>query len=146
MDLREAIGSSDQLFRRKEAGAYGISESLINSLSQLPGIKVIARNSAFKYKGTDVDLKEVAKALSVDAILTGRVTQRGENLAISVELVNANDKTQIWGEQYTRKPTDLLQLQAEISREIADSLRLRLNADQQRQLAGRSIVNPAAYE
>ena len=64
----------------------GISESLINSLSQLPGIKVIARNSAFKYKGTDVDLKEVAKALGVDAILTGRVTQRGENLAISVEL------------------------------------------------------------
>ena len=124
----------------------GISESLINSLSQLPGIKVIARNSAFKYKGTDVDLKEVAKALGVDAILTGRVTQRGDNLAISVELVNAVDKTQIWGEQYTRKPTDLLQVQAEISREIADSLRLRLNADQQRQLAGRSIVKPAAYE
>src|ERR1043165_6190546 len=124
----------------------GISESLINSLSQLPGIKVIARNSAFKYKGTDVDLKEVAKALGVDAILTGRVTQRGENLAISVELVNASDKTQIWGEQYTRKPIDLLQVQAEISREIADSLRLRLNADQQRQLARRSIVKPAAYE
>ena len=124
----------------------GISESLINSLSQLPGIKVIARNSAFKYKGTDLDLKEVAKALGVDAILTGRVTQRGENLAISVELVNAGDKTQIWGEQYTRKPTDLLQVQAEISREIADSLRLRLNADQQRQLARRSIVKPAAYE
>ena len=124
----------------------GIAESLINSLSQLPGIKVIARNSAFKYKGADVDLKEVAKALAVDAILTGRVTQRGENLAISVELVNASDKTQIWGEQYTRKPTDLLQVQAEISREIADSLRLRLNADQQRQLAGRSIVKPAAYE
>ncbi len=124
----------------------GISESLINSLSQLPGIKVIARNSAFKYKGTDLDLKEVAKALGVDAILTGRVTQRGENLAISVELVNAGDKTQIWGEQYTRKPTDLLQVQAEISREIADSLRLRLNADQQRQLAKRSIVKPAAYE
>ena len=74
----------------------GISESLINSLSQLPGIKVIARNSAFKYKGTDVDLKEVAKALGVEAILTGRVIQRGENLAISVELVNASDKTQIY--------------------------------------------------
>jgi TolB-like protein/Flp pilus assembly protein TadD len=124
----------------------GISESLINSLSQLPGVKVIARSSAFKYKDTEVDLKEVAKALGVDAILTGRVTQRGENLSISVELVNASDKTQMWGEQYNRKPTDLLQVQAEISREIADRLRLRLSADQQRQLAKRSIVNPVAYE
>jgi eukaryotic-like serine/threonine-protein kinase len=124
----------------------GISESLINSLSQLPGVKVIARSSAFKYKGTEVDLKEVAKALGVDAIVTGRVTQRGENLLISVELVNARDKTQMWGEQYNRKPTDLLQVQAEISREIADSLRLRLSADQQRQLAQRSIVKPLAYE
>nr|ART37369.1 E55 [uncultured bacterium] len=124
----------------------GISESLINSLSQLPGVKVIARSSAFKYKGTEVDLKEVAKALGVDAILIGRVTQHGETLSISVELVNATDKTQMWGEQYNRKPTDLLQVQAEISREIADSLRLRLNADQQRQLAKRSIVKPGAYE
>jgi hypothetical protein len=64
---------------------------------------LIARNSAFNYKGTDVDLKEVAKALGVDAILTGRVTQRGENLAKSVELVNGSDKTQICGEQYTRR-------------------------------------------
>jgi serine/threonine protein kinase/Tfp pilus assembly protein PilF len=124
----------------------GISESLINSLSQLPGVKVIARSSAFKYKGTEVDLKEVAQALGVDAILTGRVTQRGDNLSISVELVNASDKTQMWGHQYNRKPTDLLQVQAEISREIAESLRLRLSADQQRQLAGRSIVEPVAYE
>jgi len=80
----------------------GISESLINSLSQLRGIKVIARNSAFKYKGADVDLKEVAKALGVDAIPTGRLIQRGENLAISVELVNASDKTQIWSQLRAR--------------------------------------------
>jgi TolB-like protein/Tfp pilus assembly protein PilF len=124
----------------------GISESLINSLSQLPGVKVIARSSAFKYKDTEVDLKDVAKALGVEAILTGRVTQRGDNLLISVELVNASDKTQMWGEQYNRKPTDLLQVQAEISREIADRLRLRLSEVQQRQLARPTSVNPLAYE
>ncbi len=100
----------------------GISESLINSLSQLPDVKVIARSSAFTYKGKEIDLKEAAKALGVEAILTGRVTQRGENLSISVELVNASDKTQIWGEQYDRKMSDLLAIQRDITREIVEKL------------------------
>ncbi len=105
----------------------GISESLINSLSQLPGIKVIARSSAFAYKGKQTDLKEVANALGVEAILTGRVTQRGENLSISVELVDARDKTQMWGEQYDRKMSDLLAIQREIAREIGEQLKLKVS-------------------
>ena len=105
----------------------GISESLINSLSQWPGVKVIARSSAFKYKGTEVDLKEVANALGVEAILTGRVTQRGENLSISVELVNASDKTQMWGEQYDRNMSDLLAIQREIASEIVEKLKLKVS-------------------
>ena len=124
----------------------GISESLINSLSQLPGVKVIARSSAFAYKGKEADINEVAKALGVEAILIGRVTKRGENLSINVELVNARDKTQMWGEQYDRKATDLLAAHSEVSREIADKLRLRLSAGEPRQLAKTSIVNPVAYE
>jgi TolB-like protein/DNA-binding winged helix-turn-helix (wHTH) protein/Flp pilus assembly protein TadD len=108
----------------------GISESLINSLSQLPGVKVIARSSAFKYKGTEVDLKEVAKALDVEAILTGRVTQRGDNLSISVELVNASDKTQMWGEQYDRKMSDLLAIQREIAHEIVEKLKLKVSGEE----------------
>jgi TolB-like protein/DNA-binding winged helix-turn-helix (wHTH) protein/Flp pilus assembly protein TadD len=106
----------------------GISESLINSLSQLPGVKVIARSSAFAYKGKESDLKEVANALGVEAILTGRVTQRGENLSISVELVDARDKTQVWGEQYDRKMSDLLAIQREIALEIVDKLKLKVSA------------------
>ena len=105
----------------------GISESLINSLSQLPDFKVIARSSAFKYKGTEVDLKEVAKALGVEAILTGRVIQRGDNLSISVELVNASDNRQIWGEQYDRKVSDLLAIQREIAGEIVENLKLKVS-------------------
>ncbi|MDQ6651300.1 MAG: protein kinase, partial [Acidobacteriota bacterium] len=108
----------------------GISESLINSLSQLPDVKVIARSSAFKYKGTEIDMKEVAKALGVEAILTGRVTQRGENLSISVELVNASDKTQMWGEQYDRKMSDLLAIQHEIAREIVEKLKLKVSGEE----------------
>ena len=124
----------------------GISESLINSLSQLPGMKVIARNSSFKYKNKEVDLQEVASTLGVDAILTGRVTQRGDNLVISAELVNARDKTQLWGEQYNRKATDVFQVQSDISRDIAQKLRLRLTAAGQQQLARQEKVNPQAYE
>jgi TolB-like protein/DNA-binding winged helix-turn-helix (wHTH) protein len=107
----------------------GISESLTNSLSQLPGVKVAARSSAFKYKGTNSDLQEVAKALGVGAILTGKVTQRGENLSISVELVDASDKTQIWGEQYDRKMSDLLEIQREIARAIVAKLKLKVSSD-----------------
>jgi TolB-like protein/DNA-binding winged helix-turn-helix (wHTH) protein/Flp pilus assembly protein TadD len=108
----------------------GISESLINSLSQLRGVKVIARSSVFKYKGAEVDLKEVAGTLGVEAILTGRVTQRGDNLSINVELVNVDDKTQMWGEQYDRKMSDLLAIQREIASEIVEKLKLRVSAEE----------------
>ena len=108
----------------------GISESLINSLSQVPGVKVIARSSAFKYKGKEADVQEVANALGVEAVLTGRVTQRGENLSIGVELVNANDQTQLWGEQYDRRMSDLLAIQREIAREITEKLKLKVSGDE----------------
>jgi TolB-like protein/lipoprotein NlpI len=124
----------------------GISESLINSLSQLPGLKVIARSSSFKYKSKDADPQLVANALGVEAILTGRVTQRGDNLVISVELVDARDKTQVWGEQYNRKATDLLSIQSDIARDVASTLRLKLTSADQQQFAKRETTNPQAYE
>jgi serine/threonine-protein kinase len=110
----------------------GISESLINSLSQLPNIKVIARSSSFRYKAKEVDLQEVAKALGVDTILTGEVTQRGENLSISVELVHASDKTQMWGEHYDRKMSDFLAVQREITSEIVEKLKLKVSGEERR--------------
>jgi serine/threonine protein kinase/Tfp pilus assembly protein PilF len=124
----------------------GVSESLINSLSELPSLKVISRGSVFKYKGKEVDPQEVARALGVQAIVTGRVLQRGDQLQVSVELVNASDKTQMWGEQFNRKATDALAVQMEISRQIADKLRLRLTSAEQQQLVKDTRVNPEAYE
>jgi TolB-like protein len=124
----------------------GISESLINSLSQLPQLKIIARSSSFKYKGKDADPETVAKALGVEAILTGRVTPRGENLLISVELMDARDRMHVWGAEYNRKAADLLQMPAEISKEIAEQLRLRLSMREQQQLTKRETVNAQAYE
>ncbi|MCA1556239.1 MAG: protein kinase, partial [Acidobacteria bacterium] len=124
----------------------GISESLINNLSQLPQLKVIARSSSFKYKGKEIDPEEVAKTLGVGAIVTGRVIQRGDELQISVELVNALDKTQMWGEQYNRRATDLQAVQAEIARTMTEKLRLRLTGTQEQQLAKQATQNPQAYQ
>jgi serine/threonine protein kinase/Tfp pilus assembly protein PilF len=124
----------------------GISESLINNLSQLSSLKVISRGSVFKYKGKEVDPQEVARALGVQAIVTGRVMQRGDQLQVNAELVNVSDKTQMWGEQFNRKVTDTLAVQTEISQQIAEKLRLRLTNAEQQQLVKDTKVNPEAYE
>ncbi|HBB95042.1 MAG TPA: hypothetical protein DC054_06600 [Blastocatellia bacterium] len=124
----------------------GVSESLIDNLSQLPGVKVIARSSSFKYKDKEGDPQDVAKVLGVDVIVAGRIAQLGDNLLISVELVDGRDQTQLWGEQYNRKATDLLAIQSEISSAIAGNLRLRLTTGERQQLAKRENVNPQAYE
>ena len=124
----------------------GISESLINSLSQLPGVKVIASTSSFRYKGKEVDPREVARTLGVEAILTGRVSQRDDNLLINVELIRAEDKTQIWGEQYDRKATDLLSVQREIAREITSNLRLKLSGAEQGLVTKHYTENTEAYQ
>ncbi len=126
--------------------ADGLSESLINNLSQLPSLKVISRGSSFKYKGKEVDPQEVAKALGVEAIVTGRVMQRGDQMQVSAELVNASDKTQMWGEQFNRKTTDALMVQMEIAQQIAAKLRSRLTTTEQQQLVKDAKVNPEAYE
>ena len=124
----------------------GISESLINALSQLPELKVIARSSAFRYKGKEVDLQEAAKALGVQAIVTGRVVQRGDSLQVSAEMVDVRDKTQLWGGQFTRKSTDLQAVQEEIARAISEKLRLRLSGSEEQQLSKRATTNAQAYQ
>jgi len=124
----------------------GISESLINSLSQLPGVKVIARSSSFKYKGKEVDPREVGRSLGVESVLAGRVMQRGDTLAISIELVDARDNTHVWGEQYERKLSDLPTVQQEISREVSEKLRLKLTGEERERLAKRHTTDAAAYE
>lgn len=124
----------------------GVSESLIGLLSRLPKLKVIARSSSFRYKGREVDPRDAGRAMGVAAVLTGRVERRGDALFIGVELVDARDNTHIWGEQYNRKASDLLAVQDDISREIADKLRLHLSAGERQQLARRETVNPLSYE
>jgi len=124
----------------------GISDSLINSLSQLPNIKkVISLSSVLRYKGKEIDPQAVGRELNVRAVLTGRLTQRGDELLISTELVDVKDSKRLWGGQYNRKLADVLPLQGEISREIVERLRLRLTGEEKQRLAKRSTDDPEAY-
>jgi eukaryotic-like serine/threonine-protein kinase len=106
----------------------GITESLINSLAPAPGIKVMSRNAVFRYKGRPVEPARVARELGVGAVLVGEIVQRGEDLTVSVELINARDNTHLWGEKYSRKISDVLQVEEEIAQAIAGRLRARLGA------------------
>ena len=124
----------------------GIPESIINSLSQLPNLKVMSRNSVFHYKGKEMDAQAVAKELKVQAVLTGRVAQRGEGLSINVELINAQDNSEIWGQQYNRKIADVFALQQEIAKEISEKLRLKLTGAERQQLAKRPTENLKAFQ
>jgi DNA-binding winged helix-turn-helix (wHTH) protein/TolB-like protein/Tfp pilus assembly protein PilF len=122
-----------------------ISGNLINSLSQLPQLKVIAQASSFKYKGKEIDPQELANAMGVQAIVTGSIVRFDDNLQISVELIDARDKTQMWGEHYKRKVADLQVVQEEIARTISEKLRIRLTGAQARQLTKRATENDEAY-
>jgi serine/threonine-protein kinase len=124
----------------------GIAESLINSLSQLPHLKVMSRNSVFRYKGREIDVPEVGQKLGVRAVLTGRVAQRGESLAISIELVDTRDNSQIWGQQYNRQLADVFAVQEEMAKEISEKLRLKLSGAEQKQLAKRPTENLKAFQ
>jgi serine/threonine-protein kinase len=123
----------------------GITESLINSLSQLPHLKVKSRNTVFNYKAHAADPRKIGKDLGVRALLSGRVAQHGDELSISVELIDTRDDSQIWGEQYSRKLSDIIALPEEISRDVSEKLRLRLSGTDEKQLTKNYATNSEAY-
>lgn len=124
----------------------GMTEMLIGSLSQLPNLNVKARSSVFRYKGKDVSPRTVGDELSVQAVLLGRVTQRGEMLTLSLELVNALTENVIWSEQYSRKQTDLVSLQAEIARDVSNKLKTKLTSVDEQKLAKTYTADAEAYQ
>jgi serine/threonine protein kinase/tetratricopeptide (TPR) repeat protein len=124
----------------------GITEGIINKLSQLPKLKVMARSTVFRYKNRDVDAQGVGRELRVRAVLTGVVKNLGDRLQISVELVDSYDGAQLWGETYSRPLADLLKVQEEMSREIAEKLRLKLTGAEKKKLRQRTTDNSEAYQ
>jgi len=124
----------------------GITESLINSLSQLPHLKVMSRDSAFMFKGKDTDAQIVGRQLGVRAVFKGRVMQRGDDLEISAELVDARDDSHIWGEQYSRKAADIFALQGDLAKDMTSMLRMRLTGEDEKRMAKSYTANPEAYQ
>jgi serine/threonine-protein kinase len=124
----------------------GITESIINSLSQLPKLRVMARSTVFRYKGREVDPQEVGRNLGVRAVLTGRMHKLDGNVVIGAELVDVTDGSQLWGEKYNRELSDIFALQEEISNEISEKLRLKLTGEEQRRLTKRYTENTEAYQ
>src|SRR6266545_1758921 len=123
----------------------GITESIINSLSQLPQLRVIPRSTVFRYKGQKVDPEEIGRELGVRAVLTGRIMQLGDSLIVKTELVDVARHTQLWGEQYRRSFTDIFSLQDDISQEISGKLRLQLSGEERQKLIKRYTDNTEAY-
>jgi TolB-like protein/Flp pilus assembly protein TadD len=124
----------------------GVTESIINSLTQLPNLRVIARSSVFHYKGKESDPLTAGNELGVRAVLTGRITQRGDNLIISTELTDVRDNKQLWGEKYERKSSDLMSLQRDIAGQIANNLRLKLSGEEHNRMMKHYTENPEAYQ
>jgi TolB-like protein len=124
----------------------GITENLINSLSQLPRLRVVPRSTAFRYRSRDLDLPKIGRELTVRAILTGRVVQRGDTLNIQTDLVDVAGDSQLWGHQYTRAFADLVTVQEEIATAVTDKLRLRPTTDEKKRLTKRHTENAQAHQ
>ncbi len=140
LPFANVTGSSDT-----EYLSDGITDSLINDLSDIGQLKVMSRSAVFSFKGRNVDAREVGRALGVSAVLTGRVTQRGDELSVAVELADARDNSHIWGEHYDRKLARLMNIQEDVAREVTERLRRRLSKDESDRLTRRYTSNPEAY-
>lgn len=124
----------------------GITESIINNLSQLPKLRVMARSAVFRYKGRNIDPHEAGRQLSVRAVLTGRVRQVGDTLMIGTELTDIGNDAHLWGEHYQRKMSEIFKVQEEIAQEICEKLRLRLSGKEKKRLTRRHTEKSQAYQ
>jgi TolB-like protein/Flp pilus assembly protein TadD len=141
LPFQNAGGNADQ-----EYLSDGLAESLIYRLTQIPELKVSPRSSVFRYKGQVVDAEKVGAELGVDAVMSGRIVQRGDNLTISVDLVDVRNKRTMWGEQFERKMSDLLATQREIASAIAEKLQVKLSGEAATGLTKRYTDDNEAYQ
>jgi eukaryotic-like serine/threonine-protein kinase len=124
----------------------GITESIIQTVSEFPTVRVMACSTVFRYKGVATDALAIGRQLNVRAVLMGRVLQRGDRLSIGTELVDATDGSRLWGNKYELRVQDVFAVQEEITREISDSLRLKLTGREKKRLAKRATESREAYQ
>jgi eukaryotic-like serine/threonine-protein kinase len=124
----------------------GITESLIGNLAHVPQLRVKSRNSVFRYKGKDVDVQRAGNELGVAALVSGRVVPRGDRIEVSAELTDVRDNTELWGQHYSSKSTDIISLQQQIAGDLAEKLRSKLSTSEKQQVTKQGTQNPEAYE
>jgi len=124
----------------------GITESITNSLSQLPGLTVMSRNAAFRFKNAKQDPEEAGRSLNVGAVLSGRLVKVGDQVIIKTELIKVADGSQIWGDEFKSTLADILSVQEEVSKKITESLRLKLTGEEEQKLAKRYSSDAEAYQ
>jgi serine/threonine-protein kinase len=141
LPLMNASGAADMDYL-----SDGITETIINKLAILPKLRVMARATVFRYKGQNVDPQQVGRDLSVGAVLTGRVLQMSERLLISTELVDAEDGSHIWGEQFNRTSADIFDVQQEIAQRVSEALQIKLSGEDKKKIEKRFTANTDAYQ
>jgi serine/threonine-protein kinase len=124
----------------------GMTETLISSLAQLPNLNVKPRSSVFRYKGKETNPQTIAKELNVQAILNGRVVQRGQDISLFVELINISLDKVVWSETYNRKQTDLVTLQTDIARDVSGKIKTKLSGAEEAKVTRTYTTNPEAYQ
>ena len=124
----------------------GLTESTINSLSQIPNLRVLASGTVFTYKGKRVDPRDAGRELNVDAVVTGTVARTGDTLVIHTGLVRVSDGSQMWGDQYNRDISSTLEVQSAIAQNISEQLKIKLSGEQKRRISGRQTDNLEAYQ
>ena len=124
----------------------GMTETLINNLSKIEELSVISRNSVFRYKGKEILPKKIGEELNVRTLLMGRVTQKGEEITLSLELIDAGKETTLWGEQYNSKTGNLLGLQKEMTRNVSNRINPKLNKIEKEKLAKEYTTDSKAYQ
>jgi serine/threonine protein kinase/Tfp pilus assembly protein PilF len=124
----------------------GVTEAVIDTISQVPDLKVMSRGSVFRYKGKETDPQQAGRELKVDAVLTGNISQRGDQVAVGAELMKVDDGRHLWGKQYTGKTSELLALQQQMASDISQRLQPSLSSDQKNRLASLGTQNPESYQ
>jgi serine/threonine protein kinase/tetratricopeptide (TPR) repeat protein len=124
----------------------GMTETLINSLSQIPHLSVKARSSVFRYKGREINPKRIAAELNVQAMVTGRVVQRGDQLTLNLELIDAQTENILWGNRYERRSSELVALQSEIARDVSNKIKTKLSGADAARVEKNYTANSEAYQ
>lgn len=143
---RLGAGGMGEVYLAQEYFADGMTESLINNLAQIRALRVISRTSVMRFKGSHKPLPEIAQELNVDAVITGSVQRDGGKVKITAQLIRAATDTHLWARDYDREMADILKLQSEVARAVADEIRIEVTADERAQLAAARRVKPEAYE